>query len=335
MELSIIIVNWNAGHYLRECLRSVLAAVGEMSAEVVVVDSASTRDNIDELAAGFPAVRFVRCTDNVGFGRANNIGAQATTGELLLFLNPDTVVIDRAIQEMVETVRSEPQAAIVGCKLLNSDGSVQLSAIQSFPTILNQVLAADWLQRRFPGSPLWRLTPLFATDVTPVAVEAVSGACLLIRRRVFEAVGGFSREFFMYAEDVDLCRKAAQQGGQTWVVPAATVLHHGGGSSRQRPVSSWSSVVQQHAKYVFVRKYHGVVYAAAFRGAVGLAALLRVTCLALAAPFAKRRANSTAAQSYGKWRAIFYWSVSGSPATRVASAPAAKRDNPCAASAEK
>jgi GT2 family glycosyltransferase len=327
VDLSIILVNWNTGHYLRECLPSVIAGVGELTAEIIVVDSASTRDNLDELAAEFPAVRFVRCTDNVGFGRANNIGAEASTGELILFLNPDTVVIGTAIHEMVRTIRSLPEAGIVGCKLLNSDGSVQLSAIQSFPTILNQMIATERLQRRVPGCRLWRLAPLFSNDVTPVLVEAVSGACLLIRRRVFDQIGGFSSEFFMYAEDVDLCCKAARRSWQTWLTRAATVLHHGGGSSRQRLVSSWSSVVQQHAKYVFVRKYRGFAYAAVFRGAIGVAATVRVICLALVTPFTKYRSEPLIAHSYSKWIAILRWSIGISDATRPVQIPAAKRNH--------
>jgi GT2 family glycosyltransferase len=309
-KLSIVIVNWNSEQYLRECLPTVFNGARGLDYEVVVVDSASPGNAIDALATEFPSVRFIRSAENVGFGRANNLGYEFSSGELLLFLNPDTAVIGSALADMVRALEALPQAGILGCKLLNSDRSVQLSAIQPFPTILNQAFGIEWLQRKKPDCFLWRLDPLFARDGRTVQVPAVSGACLLIRRDVFEQVGHFSREYFMYAEDVDLCYKAALAGWQTWIATAPVVVHHGGGSSRQRPVSGWSAVVQQHAKYMFLKKFRGATYARVFSVSMGLVAAVRLALALMMAVVRPPVSDSQGARAAGaKWAAILKWSV--------------------------
>jgi N-acetylglucosaminyl-diphospho-decaprenol L-rhamnosyltransferase len=308
-KLSVIIVNWNSERYLRECLPTVFTGTTGLDCEIIVVDSASPGGGINELAAAFPSVTFVRSLENIGFGRANNLGFADSVGDLILFLNPDTVVVGDALAEMVRTIESVPTAGIVGCKLLNSDGSIQLSAIQPFPTILNQVLGAEWLQRKAPRCRLWQLDPLFSTDTQPVRVEGVSGACLLVKRQVFAGVGMFSPEYFMYAEDVDLCYKAALAGWDTWFTPSAVVVHHGGGSSRLRPVAGWSAVVQQQAKYIFLEKFRGRAYAKVFRAVSGVAAGVRLILLAGRSAFERRAPGSPGLRTRSaKWTAILKWS---------------------------
>ncbi len=309
-KLSVIIVNWNSERYLRECLPTVFRGAAGIDCEVIVVDSASPGNGIDALSAEFPTVRFIRSAENIGFGRANNLGFVQSCGEYVLFLNPDTLVSDGALTRMIETLEGLPTAGILGCKLLNSDGTLQLSAIQPFPTILNQMLGTDWLQRTRPECRLWRLDPMFVEDGPPVAVQGVSGACLLIRRVVFERIGGFSSEYFMYAEDVDLCFKAALAGWGTFFTPSAVIVHHGGGSSRQRPVSGWSAVVQQHAKYMFLEKFRGRTYAWRFRAAIGVVAAIRVGLLAVGTLVrAPRDGSSHMRAGCAKWMAILKWSV--------------------------
>jgi GT2 family glycosyltransferase len=168
-------------------------------------------------------------------------------------------------------------AAVVGCRLLNSDLSVQTSCIQTFPTILNQALDADLLRQLWPSSSIWGTAPLGSTTETPARVEVISGACMMIRREVFERIGMFSREYFMYAEDLDLCRNAVTAGYGNYFIGDAAIIHHGGKSSapQRATIIKWRSLLQ------YFVKHHGYLYALAFRGVMCAVAVVRLGVLAL------------------------------------------------------
>src|SRR5271165_5655937 len=140
MDLSIIIVNWKSVDFLRGCLASIFSPGSSLSLEVVVVDNASYDGCEEMLSREFPQVRFIQSRENIGFARACNLGFRNSTGRVVLFLNPDTKVLGNALSSMVDGLESQSHAGAIGCKLLNGDGSLQTSCIQSFPTILNQAL---------------------------------------------------------------------------------------------------------------------------------------------------------------------------------------------------
>ena len=152
---------------------------------------------------------------------------------------------------------------------------MQTSCIQAFPTIMNQLLDSDWLRARLPRSRLWGVRPLVDGATQPCPVDMVSGACLMIRRDAFERVGRFSEDYFMYFEDMDLCRKVRQHGGGVWFVPAAQVTHHGGGSSR-RNVNGFAALNTARALDAYFRKWRGRGCARLHRILLSLAALLRL-----------------------------------------------------------
>jgi GT2 family glycosyltransferase len=261
-DLSVIIVNWKSVGFLQKCLRSLYANTRAITFEIIVVDNASG-DNCEEmLAAEFPSVRCVQSDSNLGFAGANNLGFQYSSGGNLLFLNPDTEVIASAIEDMAQTLEKDLRAGIIGPKLLNSDGSVQTSCIRSFPSLVSEVLDAELLRRKFPRSRLWGTRALFAHESGPAPVDAVSGACLMIRRQVFEQVGRFTTSYFMYAEDVDLCLKVRQAGGTNLFLPRAAVTHHGGQSSRSQDDEHFADVVLRESRLRFFRNRRGVLYAA-------------------------------------------------------------------------
>ncbi len=295
MNLSIIIVNWKSKDYLRPCLTTVFAQTRDVEFEVIVIDSGSFDGCGEMLRERFPQVRFIQSEKNLGFAKANNLAARSARGDALLFLNPDTELPGPAIQTLLAALESLPDAGAVGATLLNTDGTVQTSCIQSFPTILNQVLDAEVLRRRFPHSRLWGMTALFATDGRPQPVAAVSGACVLVRRTAFEKVGGFSEEYFMYGEDLDLSHKLREAGLVNYLVPAAVVVHHGGSSTAQAP-SDFSVVMTRESVWRFLRKTRGRIYAAGYRVAMGMAACARLVLL-VGRPAAR------------KWRAILKWSL--------------------------
>jgi N-acetylglucosaminyl-diphospho-decaprenol L-rhamnosyltransferase len=309
-ELSIVIVNWNSGQYLRACLQSIIDQASELAYEVVVVDNASTRDDLDKLAADFPFIRLIKNRSNIGFARANNIGFQNTCAASVLFLNPDTYITGPALQLMLDVLTRQRDAGIVGCRLLNSDHSVQTSCVLRYPRLLNQALGADALHSRFTRLPLWGLAALSEQTSKPVSVEAVSGACLMIRREIFERVGLFSQEYFMYTEDVDLCYKVARAGWRCYHVGGAVVIHHGGGSSRLRPTNTWAAVIQCGAKLQFIRTTRGVTYGYLYRLVMAASAVVRLLVLtgASVAPKDHNRHQRVRA-AIAKWVAIFCWSL--------------------------
>jgi len=203
MDLSIIIVNWNSAAFATACIDSIRAATRALQYEIIVVDNASGDDSLEQLKL-IPDVRLVASSTNLGFARANNLGYQHSSGDVLLFLNPDTSVVDSALSRMYSALLSSDQFGIVGCKLLNADGSLQTSCVQAFPTILNQLTDVEALKLRFPSLRMWGISCLFQNTKQIASVEVVSGACMMIRRKTFEAVALFTTDYFMYCEDVDL-----------------------------------------------------------------------------------------------------------------------------------
>ena len=310
MDLSIIIVNWNSVHFVRKCLKAIYENSLGMTVESIVVDNHSPEGGVDSLQAEFPEVLIVKSEENLGFAGANNLGFQNSSGQFLLFLNPDTEVLGAAIRTMLDQTRTISDAGVVGCKLLNTDGSVQISCVQTFPTILNQLLDIEVLQRRWPSCRLWNIAPLFTSNEKPVSVEVISGACMMMKRSVFEAAGMFSEEYFMYAEDLDLCYKVRQLGLRNYYIGTPNVIHHGGKSTSQQRVSRWSVVTKTNSVEKFCNKIHGPIYAGLYRYSMGAAAALRlgvIWFLCLYKSISAKGSNLDGSRE--KWLAILRWSV--------------------------
>ena len=307
IDLSIIFVNWNSTEYLRACLKSILANPPRRSFELIIVDNASTDRKLGALKAEFPAARVVESAKNLGFVGANNLGYKLSSGRTLFFLNPDTEIVGTAIDHIWDALDSLPAAGIVGCKLLNSDGSVQTSCIQRFPTILNQLLDFALLQRLSSSWRVWGISPLFSKSEKASEVEVVSGAALMIKRATFEQVGGFSTDYFMYAEDVDLCYKCRATGAKNYFTPLATIVHHGGGSSRHS-VSGWAAAQQRQSIMQFLVKTRGPLYAFLYRASTAVASALRLGALALVCGSQKLLRSPRAHHgAVKKWHAVFKW----------------------------
>ncbi len=309
MDISIIIVNWNSAAFLRECLRSIYSTANGLQFEVIVIDNASFDGSDLMVRREFPAVQFIQGRKNLGFAGANNTAFAHSSGRNVLFLNPDTELTGNALEVMCSALDTTLDAGVVGCKLLNTDLSVQSVCIQAFPSILNQTLNSEFLRALFPKSSLWGSRPLFVPSNQPSAVDSVSGACLMIRRIVFEQVGQFNTDYFMYAEDRDLCYKVARAGWRTYFVGDATVIHHGGRSSSQRP-NHFAAVLMQESTATFMRAQHGRAYAFCYRCSTVFVSVARILLLVTALTFAARKSQRQKVQrSLGKWFNILRWSV--------------------------
>jgi N-acetylglucosaminyl-diphospho-decaprenol L-rhamnosyltransferase len=309
IDLSIIIVNWNSREYLKQCLTTILTQVTDIEFEIVVIDSGSFDGCGAMLADHFPSVRFLQSAANLGFAEANNRAFLESRGDCVLFLNPDTEVVGSAIQTIYATLTTMPRCGIVGARLLNSDGSLQFSCIQAMPTILNRVFDSEFLRTRWPRSSLWGTTALYETTPEPREVEAISGACMMLKRSTFEEVGRYSEDYFMYAEDVDLSYKVRSAGFRNYYVPSATVIHHGGSSSRQA-ANSFAAVMTREATWRFLRKTRGTAYGLGYRMAMFASAIGRLIVLALSMPFRMSAgAEDVWKDSFRKWVAVLQWTM--------------------------
>lgn len=315
MDVSIIIVNWKSAAFVRKCVRSIEENTRELDVEIVVLDGGSFDGCGEMLAQEFPYVRFIQSDKNLGFARGNNVAAVQATGRFLVFLNPDTELRGPAINKLYEAAVSLPEAGALGAHLLNSDGTVQTSCLQSFPTIANQVLDADLLRKWFPRSRLWGTAPLYAKVPAPAEVEGISGACLMTPRSLFEKVGGFNEEYFMYYEDMDYCLKVRKADCKNYYVPAAVVVHHGGQSSGGE-YSKFSSVMMAESGWRFFRTHRGPIRAALYRVCLAAKAFSR-TCvlslLCLLVPSGPRQKRIRSA--LGKWNTVLRWAFGGEKET--------------------
>jgi N-acetylglucosaminyl-diphospho-decaprenol L-rhamnosyltransferase len=309
LDLSIIVVNWNSAEFVRQCVNSIRKNLSGLTYEIIVVDNASF-DGCDRvLREHDQEVIFLQAEKNLGFARANNLASATSRGNTLLFLNPDTEIIGDAVFRLHEILHQLPKAGAVGAKLLNSDRTLQASCIQSFPTIVNQVLDSEWLRKRCPKSELWGMSPLYQMPAVPDEIQGISGAYLMIRREVFERIGRFSEDYFMYTEDLDLCYKVIKSGWKNYYVPDAVIVHFGGGSSKQA-ASNFSSVMMRESIWRFLRKTRGDFYGLGYRSSMLLAAVGRLGLLAILFPVQKFRSRQQRWMiSFKEWSAVLRWSV--------------------------
>lgn len=309
MDLSIIIVNWNSADFVIKCVSSIQRETKNLDYEIIVVDSGSFDNCEARLKREFPLVTFMQIPRNMGFARSNNTAFKAASGKCILFLNPDTELVGPAINTMYERLQTLANAGVIGCKLLNADFSIQTSCVQSFPTILNQILDSESLRSKWPKSPLWGVAALYASTDQPAEVEAISGAAVMLKRSVFERVGLFSEEYFMYAEDIDLSYKAKKAGFTNYYVPQASIVHFGGASSQQAP-NNFSIVMMRESTWRFLRKSRGKTYGLGYRWAMLLSAVVRLVLLSAILPAQYIRQQQRMPDgALQKWGAVLRWSL--------------------------
>ncbi|HEY2435339.1 MAG TPA: glycosyltransferase family 2 protein [Vicinamibacterales bacterium] len=252
-DLAIVIVSFNAAVDLAACLASLAAARPSVPHEIIVVDNASSDASV-LTARGVPGVQVIPLDTNLGFAAANNVGIRATSGELILLLNSDTIVPPGAIDALVARLRLDPVIAVAGPRLVDGRGQPELSfgrmigfGVESRRKLLMRRIAAgagdslDWLRNETSREHI---------------VDWVSGACLLVRRRDAETVGLLDERFFLYTEDVDFCASIRKLGRKVLFTPVATITHLRGRSRAARPDAAQKAYRRSHV--AFYEKHHPI-----------------------------------------------------------------------------
>jgi len=279
-DVSIVIVSWNTREILRDCLVSI-ARETRTSHEVIVVDNASTDGTQDMVAVDFPDIMLITNTENVGFAAANNQGLDIASGAKLLLLNPDTIILDGAIDCMADWLDAHPDVGCVGCQVWENEKTIQHTCFAE-PSPLNLVIGEFSLHR------LARWIPAFGRPEytgwnrrETREVDVVSGMFMLVPRPVFEAVGPMDEAFFVYSEEADWCHRIRDAGWRCVFAPVARILHLEGGSKSTVQIRTRMYIQMQKSKTIYARKHYGRIGELSVRAVFVAGALMRGTLFGL------------------------------------------------------
>jgi GT2 family glycosyltransferase len=255
MKLSIVIICWNDLKVIANCLKSIFTETAKIGFEVIVSDNGSSDGSLDYIRQHFPKVRIVENNANLGFAKGNNAGIGVAQGEYVLILNPDTIILDRALEKWVSFADRHPEAGAFGCRVLNPDGSFQNPA-RPIPTLSGYLVSAlclRWLSRfsrafqcdLYPG---WK-----GRDERNIGFQ--SGCCVMFRGEILSHLGGFDERFFYHCEEADLCFRVWQSGSSVLFYPGAEITHLGGQSVGRFPIQF--AVETYRSGYRFFHKHYG------------------------------------------------------------------------------
>ena len=232
MKLSISIVNWNTKELLKNCLGSIFQNYSGEEFEVIVADNNSGDGSIEMLEEYFPRVNLIKNTENLGFGRANNKIMAVSKGEYILIINPDILIKKGAIEKMIDFLAKNVSAGAVGAKLQNPDGTIQMDGFyRRFPSLTQVLLYQTIFYRLFLRFPAISARYWEYQDVSEQhEVDQIPGACILVKREVYERTGGFDEDYFIWYEDVDWCYRIKKSGLKLYYLPEAEIVHVGGQS---------------------------------------------------------------------------------------------------------
>ncbi|SHG68135.1 Glycosyltransferase, GT2 family [Fibrobacter sp. UWCM] len=266
---SIIIVAYNSCDFIPACLKSVRDACEGIDAQVIVLDNGSVEPILPEIRQFFPEVEWIDSKENLGFGKGCNLAEKRATKPYLFFINPDTVVSRDSFTKVLDFMEEHPESGTVGCRILNEDGSLQWACRRSFPTIVSAVSKTIGLAALFPkNKTLASYNMTYADPDEVTEVDAISGSFFCMRRDLYEKLGGFDEDFFMYGEDLDLCFRAKVAGCKNYYTPSTNILHFKGQSCRTR---RWDSYLDFYkAMLIFVKKHKDLYFVPNFLVSFGI-----------------------------------------------------------------
>jgi GT2 family glycosyltransferase len=264
MDISVVIVGWNARHYLELCLESLEAALPRRTMEVFVVDNASSDGSGEMVQIRFPWVKLIRSEENLGFAKGNNVALRQCQGQYICLVNPDVRVFPGCLDALADFLDENPKVGFVGPRVLNADMTQQITC-RHFPTIWNNFCSAMKLAGTFKKSRFFTGEQMFyfSHDRT-LAVDVLGGCFLMVKRETFDTVGLMDEGFFMYGDDLDWCRRCWNAGWQVVFFPGAQAIHDNGAITKPYPVRF--AVAQQRSILFYWVKYHGQFARLGIRG---------------------------------------------------------------------
>lgn len=306
-DLSIVIVNWNTSKMLKDCLSSIAKSSIYDKAKVIIIDNNSDDDSRAMVEKLFPALLLINSGSNMGFGRANNLAAGHIEGDYVLFLNPDTLVFNDSIKKMLTFMGERPEIGALGCRMNSPDGAVQELGLQWYPSPVTELISL-----LFVSSDSMKILQKCIPYQDPFVsgyVKKLYGGCLLVRKTVLDKIGWFDERFFMYGEDVDLCRRINDAGFKLYYLKEAEIIHIGGGASN-KTISEFSVLMMCDSISKLIKKYNGVSGYLLYRFAIFVGSNIRLLLLLIMnrLPYLKRYiANYDRASK--KYRVMIRWSL--------------------------
>jgi GT2 family glycosyltransferase len=260
MDVSIVIVSWRVRELLKKCLTSIYQETSNVIFEVFVADNASADGTIEMVKKDFPDAHVIANIQNIGFAAACNQAIKKSTGDFILLLNPDTIILDNAIAKTMEFMASTPQAGIVGCKITNTDGSLQPS-VRRFPDLLSHIFILFKLHNFFPDFwPIRRYYMRGWPHQTTAPVDQIMGAFYMIRRAMLKQIGLLDQNFYIWYEEVDLCWRAKRAGWLTYFYPGAVIRHQKGESFKQQTPLKLQYIFNRSLLYYFFKNKNIIEY---------------------------------------------------------------------------
>jgi len=296
MKLSIIIVNYNVKYFLEQCLCSVKQAITTIDTEVFVVDNSSTDGSIDYLSNRFKWVQFIINNQNEGFAKANNIALKQCSGDYVLFLNPDTIIPEKILQNCLNFFSAHIDAGAVGVRMTDGSGAFLPESKRAFPSPLVSFFKLSGLSALFPRSGFFNKYALGNLTENEVhEADVLCGAFLMAEKNLLDKIQGFDEAFFMYGEDIDLCFRIQQEGKKNYYLGKEMIIHFKGESS-QKDTARYVKIFYE-AMRVFVKKYYYGADAAWLNAMLRTGIFIRGGVSLLAAPFKKIKQKSKPASS--------------------------------------
>ena len=255
-DLSVIIVNYNVKELLEQCINSIITSGKNLKIEIIVVDNNSFDGSVEYLKAKFPdqpTLKFISNTTNVGFAKANNIGVKDSAGKYVLILNPDTVLQEDTLEKCISFYENGKDMGALTCKLLLPNGRLDLACRRSFPTPSVALYRMLGLSKLFPGSKTFgKYNLTYLDEDKTYEVDAIVGAFMLIKRDIYDKVGGFDEDYFMYGEDLDLCYRIKKAGYKIFYFSDTSIIHYKGESTKKSSISYVNNFYG--AMQIFVKK---------------------------------------------------------------------------------
>ena len=233
MILSIIIVNYNTSHFINQTIRSIKKSTLDIDYEIIIVDNNSNDQSIDLIKKQFTKVKLIENPSNYGFSKAVNIGVSNSQGKFILILNPDTILKENTISELYKTLINDSNIGVVGGKILDCNGKFQLSSRRAFPSFLTSLFHVTGLSYLFPKTKLFgKYNYTYKSSSCSHYVDAISGACMMFSRKLFNQLSGFDERYFLFFEETDFCRETQKLGKKVFYNGKAETIHYRGESMK-------------------------------------------------------------------------------------------------------